>query len=274
MMSIPPKAPIGVRLRPATLLVAVGALLLAMVWGFPLFWSLAATVAPEPGQSPMAGFALYGRLLFQTPIGVWYLNSLITSGGVTLGVLAISAPCAYAISQLRFRGRGLLWGMILASFMIPVQALIVSHFLLMHEWRLINTWLGVILPQLIAPVAVIVYKQFFDAMPRELPEAATIDGAGHWRLLFSLFLPLNGGVTAALGIITFIGAWNAFLWPFLAVSREPLLNVTVAVTQSPDFYGVAGLAVAMLAGLPVAITYLLFQHRVTEAVALSAGIKG
>ena len=100
--------------------------------------------------------------------------------------------------------------------MIPIQALIVGHFFLMYNFGLINTWLGVILPQLIAPVAVIVYKQFFNSVPRELREAAMLDGASHSQILFRIYLPTNWGVTAALAIITFIGAWNAScgrFWP-------------------------------------------------------------
>ena len=97
-------------------------------------------------------------------------------------MILISATCGYAMSQLKFRGRRALWFMILASFMIPIQALIVSHFFLMLRFGLIDTWLGVILPQLIAPVAVIGYKQFFDQMPREFREAAMIDGAPHRQI--------------------------------------------------------------------------------------------
>jgi multiple sugar transport system permease protein len=144
----------------------------------------------------------------------------------------------------------------------------------MNQWKLINTWLGVILPQLIAPVAVIVYKQFFDTVPKELREAAQIDGARPWEVLFRIYLPLNWGVTAALGIIVFIGAWNAFLWPFLAVTRPEMMNVTVGTTQVRDSFGVGELAGALLTGLPMAIVYLLFQRRVTEAMMLSTGIKG
>src|SRR3569833_751454 len=157
--------------------------------------------------------------------------------------------------------------------MIPVQALIVNHFLLMNQWKLIKTWLGVILPQLIAPVAVIVYKQFIDTVPKAFREAAQIDGARHWEIFLRIYLPLNWGVTAALGIIVFIGAWNAFLWPFLAITKPELMNVTVGATQIRD-YGISELATALLTGLPIAVVYLLFQRRVTEAVMLSAGIKG
>ena len=112
--------------------------------------------------------------------------------------------------------------MILASFMVPIQALIVNHFVLMASVKLLNTWLGIILPQLIAPVVVIVYKQFFDSVPTRVPRGrAVIDGAHDFQLLFRIYLPMNWGVTTALAIITFIGAWNAFLWPFLAVTKEP-----------------------------------------------------
>ena len=247
---------------------------LAIVWAFPLVWSIATTVVPrEPGASVLDMLAIYAQVLTTTRIGNWYLNSLITSGGVTVLVLAISSACGYAISQLDFTGRKLLWAIILASFMIPVQALIINHFFLMNQWHLVNTWLGVILPQLIAPVAVIVYKQFFDSIPKEFREAAKIDGAPEWEIFLRVFLPLNWGITAALAIIIFIGAWNAFLWPFLAVTKPELMNVTVGATQLGS-WGIDGLAAALLTGLPIAIVYLLFQRKVSEAMMLSAGIKG
>ena len=193
-------------------------------------------------------------------------------------VVAMSAAAGYAISQLKFPGRRVLWWMILASFMIPVPALIVNHFVLMSQFKFINTYLGVILPQLVyGPVTVIIYKQFFDSVPKEFREAAKIDGANEFQLFFRLYLPMNWGITTALAIITFIGAWNQFLWPFLVATEEPMFNVTVGITQVTDAFGVKyarDLGSAMLAGLPVAIVYLIFQRRVTQAIMLTAGIKG
>ena len=147
------------------------------------------------------------------------------------------------------------WWMILASFMVPIPALIVNHFILMGQFGWINTLAGVIAPQLIAPVTVIIYKQFFDSVPKDFREAAVIDGANEFQLLFRIYLPMNWGITTALAIITFIGAWNLFLWPFLAVSSEDKMNITVGITQVHDAFGVSygrDLAVAMLAALPVA----------------------
>jgi multiple sugar transport system permease protein len=267
-----------------SLLLGALTILCAAIWFFPIYWALVTSFRPEdetvksisplPLQPTLEG---YVYMIQRSSLPVWYLNSTIVSVGVTFLVVAMAACCGYAISQLRFPGRSLLWWMILASFMIPVPALIVNHFVIIAGVKLINTHLGIILPMLIAPVTVIVYKQFFDSVPRDFREAAVVDGASEFQILSRVFLPMNWGVTTALAIITFIGAWNAFLWPFLAAQDEQMMTVTVGITSVQDAFGVYYaklLAGAVLAGLPVATAYLLFQRRVTQAITLSAGIKG
>jgi multiple sugar transport system permease protein len=261
-------------------------LCLAILWAFPLYWGLVTTFKPEyevvrPGvQLWPEHFTLeaYIHVLTRTKIGLWYINSLITSVAVTVIVVMMAAGAGYAISQLSFPGRRFFWWMILASFMVPIQhGLVVNHFILMNQFHLINTLPGVVLPQLVAPVTVMIYKQFFDSVPRDFREAAVVDGANEFQLLFRIYLPMNWGITTALAIITFIGAWNVFLWPFVAVNTEDKMNITVGITQVHDAFGVSyarDLAVAMLAALPVALVYLIFQRRVTQAIMLSAGIKG
>ena len=273
------------RRRPIDLLLTLLALASAAVWVFPLYWAIVTTLKPEyevvePGLRLLPKHPTldaYAFVVTHTTIGRWYLNSFVTAGAITLLVVAMSAACGYAISQLRFPLRRLLFGLILASFMVPLQALIVTHFILMNDFGLINSWGGIILPQLIVPVVVIVYKQFFDSIPKEYREAALVDGASEFRLFTRVFLPMNWGITTALAIITFIGAWNAFLWPFLVASTEQAMTVTVGIVQVHDAFGVQyarNLAGAVMAALPVALAYLIFQRRVTEAIALSAGIKG
>ena len=266
----------------ATIITVVG----AIFWAFPLYWAVVTTLKVEndivqPGIDLWPRrFTLdaYTHVLFNTKIGTWYINSLVTAVSVTVLVVTMSALAGYAISQLKFPGRRILWWIILASFMIPIPALIVNHFVLISQLKLFNSWLGVILPQLVyGPVTVIIYKQFFDSVPKELREAAKIDNANEFQMFFKLYLPMNWGITTALAIITFIGAWNQFLWPFLAVTDERMMNVTVGITQVTDAFGVKyarDLGSAILAGLPVAIVYLIFQRKVTEAIMLSAGIKG
>ena len=271
--------------RPSDLILTAFTLLAAIAWAFPLYWALVTTFKPED-EVVQPGIALlpdtftlgaYVHVLTKTAIGIWYVNSVVTATAITVLVIAMSAACGYALSQLRFPGRGVLWGLILASFMVPLQALLVTHFILMNDFGLINTWGGIILPQLIVPVTVIVYKQFFDSVPSEFREAALLDGANEFDVFGRIYLPMNWGITTALAIITFIAAWNAFLWPFLVANSDQTMTVTVGITQVHDAFGVQyarNLAAAILAAMPVAAAYLIFQRRVTEAVMLSAGIKG
>lgn len=260
-------------------------LLAGLIWIFPLYWALVTSlrsedrvVSADAGLLPdELNFSAYRDALFNTSLMDWYLNSIGTSIIITAVVLLTGMMCAYALSQMEFPGRKLLYGIVLASFMVPAQALVVPQFVLMNDLGLINKWGGIILPQLIVPVVIIVYKQFFDAVPKEMKEAVVLDGGGDYTLLFKVFLPLNWGITTALGIITFIMSWNAFLWPFLVITTEDMMTIPVGITQVNDAFGVAYarvMSVALLAAAPVVIAYLIFQKRVTEAVMISSGVKG
>ena len=257
----------------------------ALLAFFPIYWAVITSFKSET-EVIAQGLGLwpkrinteaYQHIWNNTNIGYWYVNSFVTSGLITIVVIISSAGCAYALSQLDFPGRRVIYVLILACFMVPMQALIVNHFVLMAQFKLLNTWSGIILPQLIVPVVIIVYKQFFDSVPKEYREAAQMDSAGPFKILFRIYLPMNWGVTSALAIITFIGAWNSFLWPFLAATGEATMTVPVGITQVKDAYGIVYarlMASAVMAGLPVAVVYLLFQRRVTQAIMLSAGVKG
>ena len=272
------------KINPASALLTLLTVLAAAIWFMPIYWAIVTSLRSDedtvreftlwPSDPTISGY-IFGITNSNLPI--WYLNSTIVSVSVTIVAVFMAACAGYAISQLRFPGRRILWWTILASFMIPVPALIVNHFIIIADVKLLNTYAGIILPMLISPVTVIVYKQFFDGLPKDFREAAVMDGATEYQLLFRIFLPMNWGVTTAMAIITFIGAWNSFLWPFLAVNSEKMMTVTVGITTVQDAFGVAYgriLAGAVMASLPVALAYLLFQRRVTQAIALSTGIKG
>lgn len=265
--------------------ITVLTVLLALLWAFPLYWGVISSLKPENEVvrpyielwPENLTFSHYYTAIFDTQIVTWYINSIAVAVGVTVITIVTSMLSGYALSQLQFPGRKALWWLILASFMVPTQALIINHFVLIAQLGLINTWAGIMLPQLIHPVIIIVYKQFFDQVPKDFREAAVMDNAGEFRILFKVYLPMNWGVTTALSIVTFIWTWNAFLWPFLSVTRTEMMTVPVGITQVNDAFGVyyaRQLAAAVLAGLPVALAYLLFQRKVTEAITLSAGIKG
>jgi multiple sugar transport system permease protein len=259
--------------------------IVAVAWAFPLYWGMISSLKPEDEVvrpyielwPDTVTFQHYVHAATATQIGAWYVNSIAVAIGVTIITVGSAMLCGYAISQLRFPGRSALWWLILASFMVPISALIVNHFVLVARLGLLNTWAGIMLPQLIHPVIIIVYKQFFDQVPKDFREAAVMDNASEFAILLKVYLPMNWGVTTALSIVCFIWTWNAFLWPFLSVTRTEMMTITVGITQVSDAFGIyyaRELAAAVLAGLPVALVYLLFQRRVTEAITLSAGIKG
>ena len=259
-------------------------LLFALFWFFPLYWMLVTslkeetqTIAQVPTWIPQPfDFTAYSYVLTNSPILRWYVNSAVTSVLITFFVLLFAMLCAYAVSQLEFPGKKWFFWFVLAGFMIPFQASIIPLFMFMNRLGLVNSYAGVVLPQLAAPVAVVIYKQFFDQVPREIGDAARIDGASEFQVLFGMYLPLNWGITRALAIITFISAWNNFFWPFLIMSATPMLTIPVGITQVQSSYGVAyakSMATAVLAALPTVAAYLIFQRRVTEGVMATVGLK-
>ena len=266
-------------------IITVFTLICAIIWAFPIYWGIVSSLKPEDEVvrpyielwPETLTFDHYWFALTETQIGRWYINSIVTALGVTVLTVSTSMFAGYAISQLRFPFRRTLYWLILASFMVPTQVLIINHFVLVANMGLLNSWAGIILPQLIHPVVIIVYKQFFDQVPKDFREAAAMDNASEFGTLFKVYMPMNWGVTTALAIVSFIWSWNAFLWPFLAVTKNEMMTITVGITQVSDAFGVyyaRQLAAAVLAGFPVAFAYLLFQRRVTTAITLSAGIKG
>lgn len=256
----------------------------ALVWIFPLYWGFVTSLRSDENVAGNTSLlpdefqlGAYVNAIFNTRLLTWYMNSIGTAAIVTVSVLIISMLCAYALSQIRFPGRRLLYGVVLASFMVPAQTLVVTQFILMKNLNLINTWAGIILPQLITPIVIIVYKQFFDSVPKEMREAVVLDGGGEYTILFKVFLPLNWGITTAMAIVTFITVWNAFFWPFLVITSENMMTIPVGITQVNDTFGIVYarlMAIAMLAALPVIVAYVIFQRRVTEAIMISSGVKG
>jgi multiple sugar transport system permease protein len=256
----------------------------ALVWVFPVYWMVVTslksdtdTISVPPALFPRPlDFSAYSYIWLNSPIVNWYVNSVLTSLLITFFVLLLALLCAFALSQLEFPGKPWLYWIVLAGFMIPFQASIVPLFMLMNKLGLVNTYAGVILPQLAAPLAVVVYKQFFDQVPKELGDAARIDGAGELRVLLGIFLPMNWNITWALAIVTFIAAWNNFFWPFIVTNATPMLTIPVGITQVQSAYGIAyakTMATAVMAAFPTVVAYLLFQRRVTEGIMATAGLK-
>jgi multiple sugar transport system permease protein len=266
-----------------TLLGAACALALAALWAAPLLWALSTALRPELETVSTAFHWLpqqtwtldaFRQTLSSGNLGRWLFNSFLVALLVTVATMAISLMAAYAFSQLRFRGRAIVFGIAMLAFLLPFEALLVPLFRTMNQLGLINSYAGIVLPQVVSPVAIYVFKQFFDGIPADFREAATMDGAGPLRVLWSVYLPISGNIVWAMAIVTFIAAWNNFLWPFIVITSNDMMTIPLGLTQTYDAFGVRYaqlMAAALLGALPVALAYVAFQRRVTQGFLAASG---
>lgn len=215
---------------------------------------------------------LFSRLSF----GTYFFNSTVVAAVVTAGNLLFCSMVGYSLAMLRFRGKRVIFGLILATLMIPGVVTFVPLFVLVANMGLVNTLPGLFLPFLVGPFGVFLMRQFVLGLPRDLVEAARIDGAGEFRIFARVILPLLGPPLATLGILTFLGSWNNFLWPLVVAQTNDTYTLPVALAlystgQNQTEYGLL-MAGATVVVLPVLIVFLVFQRRFIQGVA-TTGIK-
>ena len=260
----------------------------AIGFAFPFYFMLVGAFQENPTNSPdelfpTSGWTIDNFLAIDSRIDLVgsLLNSLIFTAGVLLGTVVFGLLAGYAIARLDFRGRGVIWVLMLLVQMVPFQLLMIPLYVqITRSYGLGDSYLGMILPFLINTTAVFIFVQFFKALPVEIFEAARIDGAGEIRLLTSVAIPLIKPVLVTVVLVTFIGPWNEFLWPFLITkdaSLQPLAvslaNYISNVAQSTANPNGAILAGATALAFPVVILFIVFQ-RFFRATDLGAAVKG
>jgi multiple sugar transport system permease protein len=254
----------------------------AILWLIPLAWALDTALKPNAETTKVTWliqdptFGAFVRTLTDTDILRWYVASFLTSALTAILTVVTASLAAYALSRLQFRYKNLVFWAILAGIMIPGQVLIVPQFREMGGLGLLNTFWAVILPQVPAAVAVFIFKQFFDGLPRELEEAARVDGAGFWRVYRTIVMPLTRPAVSAVAIFTFVQAWNNLLWPLLVLTNPKLMTIPVGLATVQGAFGIRyadTMASAILGALPLLAVYLLFQRSIVEGIA-GTGLKG
>jgi multiple sugar transport system permease protein len=211
------------------------------------------------------------------PFGRLVLNSLKLTAIITVGSLTTSTLAAYAFARLRFPGRDLLFIILLSALMVPQQVTVIPTFILIRELGLLDTHEAIYLPALINVFGTFLLRQFFLTIPRDLEDAAKIDGAGHLRILFNVIVPLSGPALSALAIFNALAAWNDFFWPNIFLSSPEKMTLPVGlVLLSPRFGG--GSPVVILAALsmivvPMLVLFAFAQRRITESIAMT-GLRG
>jgi ABC-type sugar transport system, permease component len=277
------------RKRLASMIVLYGLMIIiAVAFIFPLAWTIVSSLKVEekivsyppiwiPTQPTLSN---YSSVLQRYPFLSWALSSVVVASLSTILVLVLTSLAAYAFARLEFRGKRVLFALVISMLLIPIQASVVPLFLMTSALGLLNSWAAIILVAGANVTGVFILTSFFKTIPTELEEAATIDGSSALGIFFRVMLPLSTAALSSVTILTFIANWNNFLWPLVVIRQDELKTLPVGIAQ---FMGGAGsnaqfqygpsLAAACMAIVPSVAVFLFFQKNFVEGIA-STGIKG
>ena len=270
--------------RLQALLVNGALLALALLSLAPLLWMVSVSLMPAGGAShfppPLLPSAVtgdnYHALLGRTGMARNFANSLLVAGAITLGSLLVNTLAGYAFAKLRFAGRERVFQLLLAALVVPAQVAMLPLFLLMKQLGLVNTYGGVVIPALASVFGIFLVRQYARSIPDELLEAARIDGAGEWRIFFSIVLPMLKPVLVTLAIFSFMAAWNDFMWPLIVLTDQEhyTLPVALATLSREHIQDVEMMmAGAVVTVIPVLALFLLLQRYYIQGLLLGS-VKG
>ena len=256
----------------------------ALMFLYPFLLMITASIAPESEISKLTllpssiSLNSYKQMFSKVPMGRAFLNSLLVSSTITLGVLVFGSMVGYALSRLEFKGRNLIFYIIIFTMTLPFQITLIPQYIIMVKFGWVDTYLALIVPYLMNALGIIMFRQYFKAIPQDLIDAARIDGCGELRIIFRILWPNALPALVTVGIITFMGSWNEVLWPLIVIRDQHLMTMPQMVTlfvlggRSEGQLGVK-LASAVSLALPIAIAYMFFQKYFIQSIA-STGIKG
>ncbi len=256
----------------------------AFVMVFPFVWMIIASLMtageiqlrPPVWLPAEPQFRNYSELGESIPMGRLYFNSLFTSALIVFGVLLSSSLAGFAFAKYRFPGREFLFYLILATMMIPFFVTLIPVFFIVRQLGWIDTYQGLVVPGLTSAYGIFLMRQFIITLPDELIDAARIDGASELRIFWRIIVPLVKPALATLGTFTFIGSWNAFLWPLLVINSRELMTLPLGINSMKSLYAdnthllMAGTAVAVL---PMLCVFIFLQRYFIQGIALT-GLKG
>jgi multiple sugar transport system permease protein len=267
-------------------------LILAVMFGFPLFWTLMSSLKtpaematfPPPWVPAMSQWANYARVLIlpRIPVAIWAFNSTWVVVLVTSGVVITASLVGYSLARFDYRGRNLLFMLTLATLMLPAQVTLIPQFVLFFNFGWVNTLLPLWVPAWFGGggFAIFLMRQFMMTLPKDLDEAALIDGASFFRIFWSILLPLCKPAIATLAIITVIDAWSDFLGPLIYLNSPEKFTLSVGLrffANAPDVGGEPMhhliMAACVMYMLPMLLIFFLFQRFFVQGIVMS-GIKG
>jgi multiple sugar transport system permease protein len=260
------------------------ALIAFVILAGPLLWMVSSALktrtevlANPPSVLPDdPQWANFGDVFEQVPFARYLLNSAIVATVVTLVALLFHSMAAYSLARLRYPGRNLIFVAILSTLMVPFTVIVVPLFIIVDWLGWVDTYWGLIVPMIPHAFGIFLLRQFYLSVPRELEEAAIVDGASLVRVYWSIVLPLSRPILAALGIFFFLANWNNFLWPLVVTQSQDLWVVQLGIQQFTGEHGSAYqliMAASTLAALPTLLLFFVLQKRLVEGIKLT-GLKG
>lgn len=216
----------------------------------------------------------YTSLFQRLPIGRELLNTIVFAGAVTIISVFFDSIAAYGLSRVDFKGRGILLAVLIATMMIPAMALLIPVYKLLGSMGLVNSYLGIIIPRMADVGGIFLLRQFFISIPKDLDNAARIDGAGEFRIFAQIILPNAVPAILTVGMFNFMGNWNDLLWPLIMTSKPETRTITAGLAMltghgsSVTPYGVV-MAGALISALPLLIVFFFVQKRFVEGIAMT-----
>jgi ABC-type glycerol-3-phosphate transport system permease component len=294
MSSLAPAQTLGAARRTVPITRRVGhaalhllVIVLCLLTIFPLLWMLSTAVKPQtevfrPGISliPIAPtFDNFPEAFRVFPIGWWFYNSTVIAAAITLGKLAVSLPAAYAFTRLDFPGRRLCFSLVLGTMIVPFVVTVIPSYIVVAKLDWLNSRQGVIVPSIAhTAFSVFLLRQYILTLPQELFDAAKIDGAGPWTILWRIVVPNVRPAIAVVTILAFLAAWNQYIWPLLILNEMDTKTLAVGMqffarnSDSTQLWG-AMMATATLATIPPLVLYAFAQKRIISTF-VTSGIKG
>lgn len=249
---------------------------------FPFLWMISSSFKrPQDLYSlslipPVFTLDSYRTVLQDTSYIRWFANSLLIAGITTVSVAFFDSLAGYTLAKFKFPGAMIIFVLILSTLMVPTEMLVIPWFMMSIEMGWTNTYWGVMFPGVISAFGVFLMRQFFMGVPNELIDAARIDGFNEFQIFWKIALPLVKPAMAALCIFTFLGNWNAYIWPLIVIRSEEMRTLPVGIaffsTENQAAFDLI-MAAASLATIPVIIIFLIFQKQIIKGIAL-AGLKG
>lgn len=249
---------------------------------FPFVWMIA-TSFKQPWDvynlsiiPPEATFNNYIRLFEGSNFPRWFFNSFVVGLLVTFSVLFFDSLVGYTLCKFNFKGKKIIFILILSTMMIPTEMLIIPWYIMSNKWGWVDSYWGIMFPGIMTGFGTFLMRQFFQGVPDELLDAARIDGLNEFQIWWKIAMPLVKPAISALAIFSFLGNWNAFLWPLIVISKTELYTLPVGLAFfSGEFQTEWEMVMtgASVATIPVLIVFLIFQKQIIKGIALS-GLKG